>query len=185
MSMWGNTDIASNSVSWGTTLFNTTANSTNRTALYANVNVGAIVSGMVVGQVGVNTSEKSNTSNDNSFAQHSGWNIRKVGTGSLVKINIVTGGSGYSNTDVVKVTPSSAGAVNASATLTTNTSGGIISVTVSNTGAGFITVNPSNVAVQNSTGGTTGGTSANLVAVAGGRAGRISYETIVAGGSIS
>lgn len=185
MSMWGKNDNAANSVNYGSTLFKKTANSANKTGLYGNTTVGAFVNKAVVSIVGVDTVEKANTSDPQSYAQHSGWNIKKTGTGSLVSITIAGGGTGYSNTDVIKVTPSSPGAVNATASLTTNATGGIISVAITNVGAGFITVNPSNVAVTNSSGGATGGSSANLVATAGGRAGRIQFETIVATGSIS
>ena len=185
MPQWSNNDVASNSVSWAPTLFNVTANSANKTAFYANTTVGAFVGGLTVGQVGVNTAEMANTTNDNRFSQHAGWNVRKVGTGSIISIAVSAGGTGYANSDLLRVTaPTGTGTVNATGTLTTNATGGIATVTLTTSGAGFVTVNPT-VTVTNATGGATAGSTANLVATAGGRAGRISYETIVASGTIS
>lgn len=108
-------------------------------------------------------------------------------------VTIVTAGSGYTNTDVVTF---SNGAVNAVATITTNGTGNIASVTFSTGGAGFSnTLNT--VRTFTAANGSAANTSANLtptiatgsgltvVATVGGRAGRVSYETLVAMGSIT
>jgi hypothetical protein len=59
---------------------------------------------------------------------------------------------------------------------------------VSNVGAGFTsaTIPTSNISVTNSTGGTAAGntTVTNFIARAGGRAGRVHFETLVAMGSL-
>lgn len=185
MSLWGNTDNANNSPFWGASLVNRPANTANRTALYGNTTMGAFVAGAVVATEGVTAVEVANSSIDADKATHAGWNLKKVGTGSLATLVISAGGTGYSNTNTIRVAATGTGSVNATATLTTNSTGGITSVTITNPGAGFIAVNPT-VTIANSTGGTTGiGTGATLVATAGGRAGRVSYETLVAMGSIS
>lgn len=180
MPSWGNTDDAANSVIFALNQVNKVANTTNQTALYGNTTVGAFVSGMAVGQVGIDVVEIANSSEEAyRKAAHAGWNLRTAGTGSITGIAISDGGSGYSNNDLVKVAVTGTGAVNAAATLTTNSTGGITSVTITSGGAGFVSVNPT-VTVTNSTGGSANGTSAALVATAGGRAGRVSYETLVA-----
>lgn len=75
-------------------------------------------------------------------------------------ITVTAGGTGYNNTDIISVySPYS----NCVAIPTTNATGGILFVTISNPGSGFFTLNP-DVAITNSTGGSTSGTSANLVA---------------------
>lgn len=83
----------------------------------------------------------------------------------IENITIVAGGSNYNNNDVIIVyngaNSTSNSEVNATAKLTTNSSGGIISTSLSNAGIGFFNLSPSFL-VQNSVGGTSSGTSANL-----------------------
>jgi hypothetical protein len=69
--------------------------------------------------------------------------------------------SGYSNTDYVTVINPSG--VNAVASVTTNTSGGITSVTMTNYGANF-SVPTSNIMISNSTGGNSAGSGAQFEA---------------------
>jgi hypothetical protein len=86
-------------------------------------------------------------------------------------------GTGYGNTNLVNV---SNGTVNAAATLTTNSTGGIATVTLTAGGSGFINTASAAVSVTNATGGATGvGTGATLDPVLGGRANRVWYETLV------
>ena len=180
MPLWGGTDVAANSTSFALNQLNKTANSANRTALFGNTTMGAFVSGQTVSQEGLKTSEIGSSTG----SAHAGWALKTTGTGSIVSISISAGGTGYANTDLVRVTATGTGSVNASATLTTNATGGITAITITNTGAGFVSVNPT-AAVTNATGGTSGGSGATLVATAGGRAGRVSYETLVAMGSLA
>lgn len=180
---WGNTDDAANSVFYAAAQFNKPANTANRTALFGNTTMGAFVNNAVVGQFGVSAAEVANTSGEGKKVPHAGWNIRVAGTGSVQSLVINNGGSGYTNTHLFRVTATGTGSVNATGTVTTNSTGGIVSLTLANPGSGFITVT-SPVAITNATGGTATGTNANVVATVGGRAGRVSYETLVAMGSI-
>ena len=184
MAQWGNTDDAANSVLWAVSQLNKTANTANQTDLFGNTTTGAFIAGEVVGQHGVDTTEAANTASDYKKVAHAGWNLKTQGTGPVTALTIVAGGSGYSNNDTIKVVAAGTGAVNATATISTNTTGGITAVTLTNPGAGF--TNASVIATYaNSTGGSTvAGTSANVVATVGGRAGRTQYETLVAMGSI-
>lgn len=79
---------------------------------------------------------------------------------SILTANIVAGGSGYSNLDRVVISGGGSN-INAVASITTNSSGGIVSLNFSNTGNGF---NGSSVtvAVQNTTGGSPNGSSASI-----------------------
>lgn len=178
MAQWGNTDDAANSVLWAVSQLNKPANTANQTALYGNTTMGAFEAKEVNGQFGVDTTEAANTSSDFKKVAHAGWNLKTTGTGSLTALTIVAGGTGYANTDTITVAATGTGSVNATATLTTNSTGGITAVTITNTGIGFTTAAPA-VTIT-----TSAGTSANVVATAGGRAGRVSYETLVAMGSI-
>lgn len=180
MSLWGKNDAASNTpYVEATGNVNKTANTANRDALYGNTTVGAFVAGQAVGTFGVTTNEMANTTGEGKKVVHAGWNLRRAGTGPLDNLVISAGGSGYSNNDTIKVAVAAPG-VNATASLTTNSTGGIISTTITNVGFGFTAKNPS-VAFANSTGGTTiAGSGATIVATTGGRAGRVQYETLVA-----
>jgi hypothetical protein len=114
-------------------------------------------------------------------------------------VNIsVTGGSGYTNGDIITA---SNGTVNATATINTNGSGvfGNIGITLTTLGLWANTKANGDVsfAVTNSTGGATTGSGATLVAnlgsstggsvtlTIGGKAGRTWGETIVAAGSLA
>jgi hypothetical protein len=83
-----------------------------------------------------------------------------VTSNTIDSIVVAAGGSGYDNTDLIAVTSPFS---NATGVITTNSSGGITAVTITNPGSGFYTLNPT-VNVTNSTGGATLGTAANLVA---------------------
>ena len=95
--------------------------------------------------------------------------------------------TGYNNTDVITVKSYQAGG-NATINFVTNASGGSLTFTIANSGAGFTSVSipTSNIFITNATGGTATGNSTTtyLVATAGGRAGRVHYETLVAMGTL-
>lgn len=113
-----------------------------------------------------------------SRANHTGWTRVQYGTGPVANIAITAAGSGYSNTDVVRV---SGGTTNAIATVGTNGSGGITSLTFTEKGAGFTNVASTTTAVRVSpTGAASAGTGATFTVTLGGRAGRIQTETLVA-----
>lgn len=84
------------------------------------------------------------------------------------EIAVANSGTGYNNADLIVITANTAdnsgnGAV---ATLTTDNTGGIVSVSVANSGTEYF--NPPGVSVANSTGGTANGTGAVLVGYNGG-----------------
>lgn len=149
--------------------------------MFGNVTPGAFISGMAVGVFGADTTE---TTVSGKLA-HAGWQLRKAGTGSITNVTYTGTATGYNNTDVITIASPQAGG-NATATVSTNASGGALVLTISVPGGGFTAVNATpNVAIANSTGGASGGSGATFAAVAGGRAGRVHYETLVAMGSIT
>lgn len=190
MPLWGLTDSAANSVKYATELTRAgpagsgNANkAANNTTLYANTVAGAFVSGRAVGQFCVTAQEMANNSAiERGFPQHAGWNMRFAGTGPVTGFNIVAGGTGYANSDLIKV---SGGTINAAGIVTTNATGGLLTAVLSNPGAGFLNVSSSTLAITNATGGASAGTTANVTFSLGGRSGRMSYETIVAAGSFT
>lgn len=152
--------------------------------MFNNTTPGAFITGQAVGIFGADANEATFTK-----LTHAGWLVRRAGTGSLASFTINTSvtATAYNNTDIITVRSLQAGG-NATVTFTTNSTGGNLVFTVSNVGAGFTsaTIPTSNISVTNSTGGTATGntTVANFIARAGGRAGRVHFETLVAMGSL-
>jgi hypothetical protein len=150
--------------------------------MFNNTTPGAFLSGQAVGVFGADAVE-TNVSNSSGIS-HAGWLLRRAGTGSIVSVGYTGTATGYNNTDVITVASPVAGG-NASVTVSTNSTGGALVLSITNAGFGFTAVNAAaNVSIANSTGGASGGSGATFTAVAGGRAGRVHYETLVAMGSL-
>jgi hypothetical protein len=187
MAQWGKEDVNSNSVLWGTTSVNLPTTAANRNTLYQNTTVGAFNNGGVAskkatGQFGVSAAEAANTTGEGKKVAHAGWNLRTVGTGSLATLVLTAPGKLYSNTDVITINAGTGG-TNATAAVATTALGNLVSVSITSVGAGFTTAIPTAITVANSTGGATTGSLATFTSTAGGRAGRVQYETLVAMGS--
>jgi hypothetical protein len=150
----------------------------NGETMYGNTTADAFVTGQTVGVYAVDATEMG------------------VSSDKVLRIKIVSGGTGYANGNLVRVTGAT---TNANAAITTNSTGGIVSFVIGNTGVGV--TRASTLSIVNSTFGTTGvGTDANLVYMlgegdlvshsgwvlrregSGNRAGRVTYEVLVAGG---
>lgn len=100
-----------------------------------------------------------------------GWVIAQQGQGQLTGMTIFTAGTLYANTDTFNVVATSG--ANATGTITTNANGSITAVALTATGGLF-------KAAPTVTITTSAGTTGVLRPVLSGRAGRISFETIVA-----
>ena len=184
-------DRANNSPLFAASLVNLTPSAANANNVFGNTTFGVFLNNggamkKAFGTFGISTVEAGNTVSGGTKAAHAGWNTRTAFTGPLVSISVTTVGKLYTNGDIVTVNPG-AGLVssNATAVITTNASGNIVSTSISSFGAGFTTTAPTAITVANSTGGATTGSNAVFTAVAGGRAGRVQLETIVASGSIT
>lgn len=128
MSQWKNDDTAANSVLWGVAQYNKPANSVTQANFYNNTTSGAFVSGVSVGQFGVDTTEMG------------------ISAGNLAFAYVTSGGSGYSANAVVTLTLSNgttnATAVNAFANVTAGVGGSITSLLIAQAGNNY-TVAPS------------------------------------------
>lgn len=189
MPLWGLTDASSNVVKTIASSIDAGAGATaiaaNNTALYGNVTARSFGSGplnMAIGTFGVSAAELANTGGERKMVCHAGWNVRRAFVGPVASLAMSVGGTGYANTDLIKV---SGGSSNAAGTLTTNSTGGILTVTLGFGGGGFVNVSSSTIAVTNATGGASAGSGATLTFTLGGRAGRVTYENIIAMGSMS
>jgi hypothetical protein len=155
--------------------------------MFNNTTPSAFLSGQAVGVFGVDRTEIA-VSNSYGIA-HAGWNLRRAGTGSIVSGSFTSNSTtlGYNNADIVVVKSPVAGG-NATFTMVTNATGGSLALTLTTAGFGFDLKNipTSNIFITNTAGGTAAGntTTTNFVVTAGGRAGRVQYETLVAMGSL-
>ena len=86
-----------------------------------------------------------------------------VTSNSVASITVGNGGTGYNNTDTIVATSN---LVNAIAKVYTNTTGGIVSTSITTPGCGFYT-NTTPYAIANSTGGVSTGTGAVLTVATG------------------
>ena len=122
MALWGNTDTASNSCIFAAAQFNKTPNTSNQTDLFGNTTLDSFVTGMKVGQFGIDSTEIG------------------VSNGAVVSYTVTSPGSGYSANAVVTVTI--AGAANVTvANSTVNNSGKVSALTI-NVATTGLTSNP-------------------------------------------
>lgn len=119
---------------------------------------------------GVDVTEESLNKN----VPHAGWVQVEYGKGPITAIAVTNGGTGYANAAALSFSGANVYA-NASATITTNATGGVTSVTVVD--GGLFEFAPTITAPT--------GSGATFSATLGGRAGRIRYETLVATSAIT
>lgn len=100
MAQWGNNDIANNSVLWGVAAFNKAPNTANRDAFFGNTTADAYVTGLTVGQFGIDNNEQQAMRDAGGKAAHAGWVVKKEGSGgragrvsyeTLVAMGSITG----------------------------------------------------------------------------------------------
>lgn len=152
--------------------------------MFNNTTPGAFKANVAVGIFGVDATEQGVSPRG---IAHAGWVVREAFTGPIVSITQTGTARSYNNNDVIVVKSPQAGG-NSTITFTTNSTGGSLTFTITNAGAGFTNsaIPTSNIFITNSTGGTAAGNStvSTLVITAGGRAGRVLFETLVAMGSL-
>ena len=168
--------------------------------MFGNTTPGAFIPGAAYGVFGAGANSSGaagiELAVDNAAGRkltHAGWQLRKAGTGPVVSVTYSGAtATGYNNADILVVKSQQASG-NATIAMTTNSSGGNLTLSITNAGAGFLTttIPVSNLFITNSTGGTAAGNStvgnstvAWFTVNIGGRAGRVQYETLVAMGSL-
>lgn len=119
MSQWKNEDSAANSVLWGVVGYNKTGNSANRDVFYSNTTADAYVTGITVGQFGVDVNEAKSTN------------------GTVHSVVFTSRGSGY--TANATVTVSGGGGTSLAANAQSNSSGRISAVNFTNNGVNYTT----------------------------------------------
>ncbi|HYT45785.1 MAG TPA: hypothetical protein VEP90_25895, partial [Methylomirabilota bacterium] len=165
MSQWTSTDQAAGSPKWGAASIwqgsGRSAQAANNTPLYVNTTVGAwTLHGTPVNQV-------QGQFGANKFEVAQGWGKH------LVTLTVTGSTTGFSNTDLINVTPVAAGqgTRKATATISTNSIGGFVNSGITITSIGLFANAETNatvvISVANSIGGVSGGsgqTSAQTIA---------------------
>jgi len=189
MALWGATDNSANAPKW--TVLSGLGSSANGFTAYQNVQTSAFESGAQLGIEGVNTVEIANTqlSNGAGFgkAAHTGWNLRKRGTGYVSSVSISGGGQGYNaNAHIIftgggGISGSNANAsytiansLNSSQTFSSNAlQNTIVTVTLNSPGSNYTSAPTATAQGGNIS-------AATFTVTMGGRVGRVQFETLVA-----
>lgn len=181
MALWGNKDEANNAPKYA--VAGGYGVSANGQVLYQNTTISAYISGEAVGVFGVNTAEVSGTytGDDQDYAAHAGWNLRIAGTGPVESIAVVSPGRGYNigggaANGYIAFTGGYGSGANAQ--WFANANGSITSVVLLAKGSGYNVAPTAAIANTNTA-------IATFAVSVGGRAGRVSYETLVAMGSLN
>ena len=174
MALWGNLDASNNAPNFsGITGYKTSTSVANSQidAVFGNTQISATRSDVAMGMFGVDTTEKEVTG-DGKNATHAGWILRTAGTGPITSITANSGAVGTNS--YLTITGGGVGNTAANAQISVNAAGYIVAVTL-NSGGSYSTtptVTPAS------------GDGAFTVTM-GGRANRVTQETIVAMGSMT
>jgi len=177
MALWSNTDNAAGGIKTPRA-FTTiqSANSATATTTLSNTKIGQFTAGQIVGIYGVDVTEQGVTNDStkasaNSHPAHSGWVLRRQGTGGIISITANT--NAFTTNGSVTFSGGGTGATPAVATVVVNGNGSVNSIAITN--PGVYSATPTAVPPS--------GNAAFTVTV-GGRIGRVQTETLVAMGSM-
>jgi hypothetical protein len=175
MSLWSNTDANTSAPKGMATGFAATGVFANGLTMWANTQIGVFTPREQIGMFGVDATEQrlSATGTLSGHPPHAGWVLRTAGMGPVVSITANSGAYG-SNSFVTFSGGGGTGNTAANATVRTTAAGLILDVTV-NLGGLY-----ANTPVAVPTSG-----NAAFTLVMGGRANRVTNETIVAMGSLT
>ena len=183
MSLWGNLDTANNAPKQSATAGyggNTPQVTANAQVYFSNTRSGAFITGSAIGVFGVDAQEQINAGESANtllgVPQHAGWVIRKTGMGPITDITSNAGAVGVNSSITFSQGNGrdGSGSTNAVANISVNTAGYITAVTL--TSGGLYANTP--IATANSG-------NASFTITMGGRANRVTTETIVAMGTIT
>jgi hypothetical protein len=146
MPLWGNKDNTANSALFAPGSVNKGISTTNRDILYQNTTLNAFETNEIIGQFGLDTTEKSS----NAAAQHAGWVLKTTGTGGIKSITLGSAGSGINAAGFITFSGGGGGSganasyaiANSQNTLqsySTNPAWNVVSsVTLQNPGSGYV-----------------------------------------------
>lgn len=175
MALWGNLDASNNAPNFsGITGYKTSTSVANSQidAVFANAQIGATRTGVAMGMFGVDTTEIGVASAGSHSGAHAGWVLRTAGTGPIATITANAGAVGVNS--YLTIVNGGLGNTAANAQISVNTAGYITSITI-NSGGSYATT----PVVTPNTG------NAVFTVTMGGRANRVSQETLVAMGSMT
>mgnify|MGYP001589972370 CR=1 FL=1 len=173
MSLWNSTDANTGAPKFA--IFAGLGVAANGNVLFGNVQSGAFHANVGLGIDGVTPAEKANVAGP----QHAGWVSKKLGTGGIGTITITNGGTGYTGGNgFLTITGGGVGNNLANISYTVNGTNSIVAATINLVGGNYVSTPNVNAVATFST-------QAAFTVTMGGRANRIQYETLVAGGNIA
>lgn len=180
MALWGNLDAANNApkqsdmTGYGGTTGSVSANGQ---TYYANTQINATVQNAALGIFGVDTAEQAAATAAQGVPQHAGWVARKVGMGPITGITANSGAvsaNGFLTFTGGNGIGAASGGTAANASISVDAAGFITSITINNPGL------YANTPVATAASG-----NAVFTITMGGRANRVTTETLVAMGSMT
>lgn len=173
MSLWSNTDANTSAPKYA--VAGGLGVSANGFQLFGNTQLSAFTTSTALGVFGVDPAESSNTTGEGKFVQHAGWNLRKAGSGKILSITTNTGATSPDGNVLITFTGGGTGTSPANAQIFVNSVSKVIQ-TINVIDGGRYTSTPTAVATN---------AVATFTITMGGRANRVSYETMVAMGSMT
>lgn len=176
MPLWGKKNLANNAPKYKVIEDKVAASASKGTnTLFNNTSVGVFHKNQVMGVWGANAADIAtrNTSGNTKNINHSGWHLVRQGTGGVASVALANGGGSYVNLAVGTVTSPQTGG-NSNFSVSTNSTGGITTLTLLGPGAGFINstatiVGPANGIVNVAIGGGTGYSNADTIVFSNGQ----------------
>ena len=176
MSLWKNTDANTSVPRFAPAYVSLAPTQNNSNTLFGNTQISAIITNQAVGVFGVDATEKSNTSGEGRRMTHAGWVLREAGTGGITGISATGTSSGWGSSGYLNIIGGGVG--NTRANIYYTNTAGVFAFSLNAVGS-YVTT-PS---ISGNTQGS--GTGLTFTITMGGRANRVTYETLVAMGSMT
>ena len=182
MPLWSNTDANTSAPKFATLQLHMSTTQNNLNLAYGNTSISAFIKNEEDGIFGYDTNEQQNAAS-NSVATltsghpgHSGWVLRKVGTGPIATITVNTGSTSNVGNAYITFADGSTGNTPANAQIFVNTVSNVVQSVVLNSGGSYAFTPTATVS---------GNANVSFTITMGGRANRVQTETLVAIASIT
>ena len=182
MPLWSNTDANTSAPKFATLQLHMSTTQNNLNLAYGNTSISAFIKNEEDGIFGYDTNEQQNAAS-NSVATltsghpgHSGWVLRKVGTGPIATITVNTGSTSNVGNAYITFADGSTGNTPANAQIFVNTVSNVVQSVVLNSGGSY---------AFTPTAAVSGNANVSFTITMGGRANRVQTETLVAIASIT
>lgn len=176
MALWKSEDVNMGVPKYTPNYVNLSPIQDNSNLVYGNTQVSAFITNAAVGVFGVDKVEAGITTGEGKKVAHAGWNLRKEGTGPIISISATGTGVDWGSTGHLNIT--GGGLSNTAANVYYTNTAGVFAFTLNSAGR-YVSTPTVSGNVEGS------GTGLTFTIRMGGRANRVTYETLVAMGSMT